>query len=64
MNEQAAQEEKEEDSDAEYAKKELPRDGIFCQRVIPHKMMKGIKQVHREQGPEIMAPGYVHIARI
>ena len=34
---------------------ELPRDGTFCLRMMPCKMMMGIQWVHREQRPEIMA---------
>ena len=44
---------------------ELPRDGTFCQRMMPHEMMKGIQWVHREQGPEIITlrlqDMYIHL---
>ena len=47
-NEQVAQEQKEEDPEAEYAKMELQQDGTFHQRMIPWETMKGIQKVDRE----------------
>ena len=37
-----AQEQMEVDSDAEYAKMEMPREGTLCQRMMPWEMYMGI----------------------
>ena len=38
-NEPDVQEEKEENSDAEYVNMEVPCDETFCQRMMPHNVM-------------------------
>ena len=46
-NEQVAQDQREFDPDAEYAKIEIPHDGTLCQRMMPWEQNMGILQVHR-----------------
>ena len=50
-----AQEQREVDPDAEYAKMELPHDGTLCQKMMSWDRYMGILRVHRAQGPEILA---------
>ena len=53
-NEPVTQEEKEENSDAEYTNVEITQDRTFCQRILPCNVMQEIQQVHLEQGPKIV----------
>ena len=34
---------------------EIPHEGTFCQRMMPHNVMQRIQWVHQEQGPKIIA---------
>ena len=45
-NESVAQEKKEENSDAEYANMEIPQEGTFHQRMMPHNVLQRIQRVH------------------
>ena len=42
-----AQEQREVNSDTEYAKMKLPRDETLCQRMMPWEMYMGILRVHK-----------------
>ena len=50
-----AQEQRDIDPDAAYAKMEMPRNGTLCQRIISWETYMGILWVHKAQGPEIIA---------
>ena len=54
INEPVAQEEKEEDPNAENVNLEIPCTGTFHQRMMPCNVLKNIRWVHKEQGPEIL----------
>ena len=54
-NEPVAQEEKEENFNAVFAKMEIPKAGTFYQMMMPCDVMHRIQWVHQEQGPGIMA---------
>ena len=50
-NEPVAQAEEEENSDAEYAHREIPQAGTFCHIMMPHDVLQRIKWIHQKQGP-------------
>ena len=54
-NEPVIQEQREVDSDAEYAKIEMPQNGTLHKRMMSWDVYMGILWVQREQGPDIMA---------
>ena len=45
--EQVAQEQREVDPDAQYAKIEMSRNGNLCQRMMPQEVYMGIQWVHK-----------------